>query len=236
MWTPCCHQTSASCWTSSTTRALCSPTPGMLASDWSTLTILTSDWSSGWTSTQCTPSTGTCSLFTRSVNSSWLYKSSNSDDLHFCWRRHSFSALIIPLQGVCSQLEHSVISLVTSPGLEEAATDLATSLLNRSVSCLYLTWRTLCINLLDRLIIYVHGYTVQVASPALLDPDIPGPDPGPEPLHRLPRAQHWDPDGSGDQCDQADPGARGEGEEGGPGHSPHRATGHWVCGGQASGR
>ena len=43
------------------------------------------------------------------------------------------------LQGVCSQLEHSVISLVTSPGLEEAATDLATSLLNRSVSCLYLT-------------------------------------------------------------------------------------------------
>ena len=37
------------------------------------------------------------------------------------------------LQGVCSQLEHSVISLVTSPGLEEAATDLTTSLLNRSV-------------------------------------------------------------------------------------------------------
>ena len=38
------------------------------------------------------------------------------------------------MQGVCSQLEHSVISLVTSPGLEEAATDLATSLLNRSGS------------------------------------------------------------------------------------------------------
>ena len=38
------------------------------------------------------------------------------------------------MQGVCSQLEHSVISLVTSPGLEEAATDLTTSLLNRSGS------------------------------------------------------------------------------------------------------
>ena len=36
------------------------------------------------------------------------------------------------LQGVCSQLEHSVVSLVTSPGLEEADTALMTSLLNRS--------------------------------------------------------------------------------------------------------
>ena len=35
------------------------------------------------------------------------------------------------LQGVCSQLEHSVVSLVTSPGLEEADTVLVTSLLNR---------------------------------------------------------------------------------------------------------
>ena len=43
-----------------------------------------------------------------------------------------FPSLIFSLQGVCSQLEHSVVSLVTSPGLEEAATDLATSLLNRS--------------------------------------------------------------------------------------------------------
>ena len=35
------------------------------------------------------------------------------------------------LQGVCNQLEHSVVSLVTSPGLEEADTVLVTSLLNR---------------------------------------------------------------------------------------------------------
>ena len=39
--------------------------------------------------------------------------------------------LILSLQGVCSQLEHSVVTLLTSPGLEEAETALVTDLLNR---------------------------------------------------------------------------------------------------------
>ena len=74
-----------------------------------------------------------------------------------------------------------------------------------------------------------------MASPALLDPDFTGPDAGPEPLYSLPRAQHGVPDGGGDQCGQADPGGWEEVEEGCPGHSPHRAAGHWLCGGHASG-
>jgi len=64
-----------------------------------------------------------------SINNSSSLLPDTRLDLHTVYTQHG--DMLSVYQGVCSQLEHSVVSLVTSPGLEEADTALVTSLLNR---------------------------------------------------------------------------------------------------------
>ena len=75
---------------------------------------------------------------------------------------------------------------------------------------------------------------IQVAPSPFLHPDCPGPDPGQEPLHSLPRAQHRVPGGRRHLCDQGDHEAHGERQEGGTGHSQLWAADHWLSGGAAA--